>query len=79
MPLPAAGTPPQDWDFGASGFVPDGVVINLGTNDYSGGGGGPAFDAQFTAAYVAFMRNITHWYGSDTIAFFAAVGPMTRA
>jgi hypothetical protein len=73
----------EDYTFGQTSFVPDAVVIALGTNDYSGVTPSPSFDAQFTAGYVSFMQNITSSYqasspaGSVNITFFCAVGPMT--
>ena len=51
------GAPPPDYDFAATGFVPAGVVVALGTNDYSKGPNA-TFDAEFTAGYVAFMTNV---------------------
>lgn len=59
---------------------PDGIVVALGTNDYDHGGS-PGLDANFTAAYVAFIANATQWYGATPgeIQFFALVGPMSNA
>jgi len=53
---------------------PDGVLINLGTND---GDGNAAWEAAFVATYVAFMRNITRWTGKPDIVFLCAVGAIT--
>jgi hypothetical protein len=53
---------------------PDGVLINLGTND---GDGNPAWEAAFVDTYVAFMRNITRWTGKPDIVFLCAVGAIT--
>lgn len=72
-------SPGPDYTFAATGFTPDAVVINLGTNDFSGATPTPAFQQQFTDAYVAFMQNITAWYDAPHIEFFCAVGPMTAA
>jgi len=59
------------WDFSA--FVPDAVIINLGTNDWFSG----YFNATtFTAAYVSLAYNISAHYGPD-ISLFLACGPMT--
>lgn len=61
------------YTFSASGFVPDAVVINLGTNDYShcrkrpGGECEPGFAAAFTRTYVDFMRNTTRWYQKQDV------------
>ena len=70
-----------DYTFAATGFVPDAVIIALGTNDYSGSVP-PGFDANFTQGYIDFIQNITTWYGgsiNSNITFFCAVGPMTDA
>lgn len=64
--------------------APQAVVINLGTNDWSGcededpfdDGCGPEFEAAFARHYVNFMLNITLWYASPGIKFFLAVGPI---
>lgn len=65
------------WDF-AKAVRPDAVVSFLGTNDcwcadYE--------DATFTAAYVAFLQNVTALYaasasGPPKSVFFLAVGPL---
>jgi len=49
------------WDF--SRITPDVVVVNLGTNDYSGGDPGAAF----TTAYTAFLKQIRAKYPSANI------------
>jgi lysophospholipase L1-like esterase len=68
------------YTFAETGFVPDAVIINLGTNDFHGSNGtDPVFNAQFASAYVGFMQNITRWYAAPNITFFAVVGPMTTA
>lgn len=56
------------WDF--SKFVPEAVVINLGTNDFSKGDPG----ADFQTAYLKFVSDLRGHYPSAR--FFLAVGPM---
>lgn len=46
----------EDWDF--SKFVPDYVVINLGTNDSSYTGKDEELIAEYTAAYVEFLKTV---------------------
>ena len=60
---------------------PQGVLVYLGTNDYSKGGSA-ALDAQFTAAFLALMHNVTRvYYGAPgaplNTTFFAILGPMS--
>ena len=60
---------------------PQGVLVYLGTNDYSKGGSA-ALDAQFTAAFLALMRNVSQlYYGTPgaplNTTFFAILGPMS--
>ena len=71
-----AGAAPHthDWDFRR--FVPNAVVVNLGTNDYRGYTG-PEWEAAFTREYVRFMTNLTVWHHNTALPIFAAVGPMT--
>ena len=56
------------WDFGK--FVPDAVVINLGTNDFSTDDPG----APFQAAYLKFVSDLRGHY--PAARFFLALGPM---
>jgi hypothetical protein len=61
--------------------VPDGVIVYLGTNDYSAGGSA-ALDASFTAAWLELMENVTtRYYGTPSlpanITFLAVLGPMS--
>ena len=64
------------------GDAPDAVVINLGTNDWSGcqkfseDKCGPKFQSAFAEQYTSFMRNITRWWPQTPIKFFAGVGPI---
>ncbi|HYQ05264.1 MAG TPA: SGNH/GDSL hydrolase family protein [Polyangiaceae bacterium] len=64
--LPERAT--SSWDF--SKFVPEAVVINLGTNDFSMGDPG----ADFQTAYVKFVTDLRGHYPSAR--FFLAVGSM---
>lgn len=74
-----------DWDFGQ--FVPDAVIVALGTNDIlNGHDTGPEWEAGFCAAYVDFLVNVSSVYGSlaggrasPTIPLFVGVGPITAA
>jgi hypothetical protein len=64
------------WD--ARRFPPSAVVINLGTNDWGHSHDtGPAWEANFTATYVAFMRNLTLVHSNASLPIFAASGPLT--
>jgi lysophospholipase L1-like esterase len=72
--------PARDYSFGADGFVPDVVVIALGTNDFSHCRSAPCtaeFLAGYTKTYTDFMVNVTRWYGKKDIEFFCGVGPIT--
>lgn len=62
-----------DWDF--SRWIPDMVLINLGTNDF-GHDSGPAWEAAFTATYVQFVANATARYHAPKLPIFVAQGPM---
>ena len=64
--LPERAT--STWDFGK--FVPDAVVINLGTNDFAKGDPGAAFQA----AYLKFVGDLRSHY--PAARFFLAVGSM---
>lgn len=69
--------PPADafpWDFGA--FVPQGVLVNLGTNDaWPGRFANASFAAEYEAAYLAFVLRVAAAY-APAPAFFLAFGPM---
>jgi len=58
-----------DWNF--TSWVPDAVVINLGTNDYNGN----ATESDFEHGYVEFVKTINESYSTDP-TFFLACGPM---
>jgi hypothetical protein len=70
-----------DGSFDFKDAPPQGVLVYLGTNDYSGGAS-PALDTLFTAAFLALMKNVTHsYYGTPgaplNTTFFAILGPMS--
>jgi len=67
--LPERAT--STWDF--SKFVPDAVVINLGTNDFAKGDPG----APFQAAYLKFVSDLRGHY--PAARFFLALGTMLSA
>src|SRR5262249_8663603 len=54
--LPPPESPPTNWDF--SKWQPELVLINLGTNDYTGGDPGQPF----TDAYVTFVKRVRKNY-----------------
>ena len=71
----------SDWDF--SSWVPDAVVINLGTNDWHGvpadwsQPGVMDFIRNFTTTYQQFVARLADRYG-DGVEMFLGVGPMTE-
>ena len=64
----------SDWAFPSA---PDMLLINLGTNDF-GHDAGPAWEANFTATYVAFVLNATARYKAPKLPVFVAQGPMNN-
>jgi hypothetical protein len=74
MPILWQRTIPTDatssWD--PSRWVPDAVVINLGTNDYNAAGPDPSSDYQ--ATYLQFVARLRSVYPGAFV--FCAVGPM---
>jgi lysophospholipase L1-like esterase len=61
--------PAADWD--PTRYVPDAVIVNLGTNDFST----PGIDrAQFVARYAAFLERLRGYY--PRAALVVALGPM---
>jgi lysophospholipase L1-like esterase len=74
MPILWQRTIPTDpasvWD--PTKWVPDAVVINLGTNDYGAPGGDPT--TAYTAAYKSFVATLRGPYPKAQL--FLAVGPM---
>jgi len=74
MPILWQRTIPTDgsshWD--PSQWVPDVVVINLGTNDYNSGGADPS--ANFQSTYLQFVKQLESAYPG--VFVLGAVGPM---
>jgi lysophospholipase L1-like esterase len=74
MPILWQRTIPTDatstWD--PSRWVPDAVVINLGTNDYNATGADPS--SEYQATYLQFVTQLRSVY--PTAFIFCAVGPM---
>ena len=74
MPILWQRTIPTDssshWD--PSQWMPDVVVINLGTNDYNAGGADPS--ANFQSTYLQFVKQLESAYPG--VFVFGAVGPM---
>jgi hypothetical protein len=58
-------------------FVPDAVVLALGTND-QGKNNGTAWVAGFTRAYADFLVNLTVAHGNPSIPILCLVGPITH-
>jgi lysophospholipase L1-like esterase len=69
------GEPSARWAFGAR-RAPDAVVINLGTNDFLGGGGPPLDLAAFEDAYVRFAGRVRAAYPGAWI--FVTTSPMLK-
>lgn len=70
-----------DGSFAFTDTAPTGVLVYLGTNDYSKGDL-PGLDANFTAGFISLMKNVTRsYYGSPAAplntTFFAILGPMS--
>jgi lysophospholipase L1-like esterase len=74
MPILWQRTIPTDassrWD--PSRWIPNVVVINLGTNDYNAGGGDPS--ASFQSTYLQFVEQLEAAYPG--VFILGAVGPM---
>lgn len=63
----------SSWNF--TGFTPDAMIINLGTNDF-GHDSGAAWEAAFSQTYADFVANATTRYGKPKLPIFVAQGPM---
>lgn len=64
------------WNF--QSFVPDAVVIALGTNDFSmGRGQNASYVAAYEQTYLNFIQTAAANYGNKSLPFFLAVGPMS--
>ena len=71
----------RDWDHNRPSR-PDGVLINLGTNDMGAGGErarNATCVAEFVAAYVELVLNITRRFFSGYPTLFLGTGPITSA
>jgi len=58
-------------------FIPDAVLLNLGTNDQNKWDGSGAWIEDFTAAYADFLVNLTVAHGNPRLPIFCGVGPIT--
>jgi hypothetical protein len=70
---PHGTTPANEWDF--SKWIPDAVVINLGTNDHLGTNASTAKSKAFVKRYEELVVATSKAYGGST-QFFLACGPM---
>ncbi|MDO3387025.1 GDSL-type esterase/lipase family protein [Gilvimarinus sp. SDUM040013] len=64
LAIPEPGNPPAD----LSSFVPDVIVVSLGTNDFSLGIGALPGQSEFVGAYVEFARRLLTTYPEAIIA-----------
>jgi lysophospholipase L1-like esterase len=64
------------WDF--SSWIPDAVIVNLGTNDHLPNEPAPV-DENFVAAYTDMIETAATRYGKNSTHFFLACGPMSEA
>ncbi len=64
----------NQWQF--SSFVPDAIVINLGSNDFSGPDLNPAFNQSFYEGYEALLFFIKSVYAPFEPTIFLACGPV---
>lgn len=75
------GDAQSSWDF--SLWIPDVVVINLGTNDHLNDTNPGDIEAEYQQEYITFVRNISIWYkdanGGAGPTVFLACGPMSEA
>lgn len=70
-----------DWDY--TSWVPDVVVVNLGTNDRLNGTDPGDAELAYQQTYSDFVLNISRWYGnaqsgSSGPVMFLACGPMSE-
>ncbi len=74
LPVHFSGTLGKDttpWDFAK--YIPDGVVINLGQNDYST----PIAEEEYIKAYIEFIKDILEKYTVPYV--FCCVGTMNNS
>jgi hypothetical protein len=76
VPYDNPGVTPSTWNFAT--WVPDVVVIDLGTNDYfcSENNGGPAPGSAFSSTYLTFLKRVRANYPDAWI--FCLNGPMLQ-
>ena len=67
-------TDSTDWDH--SRYVPDMMIINLGTNDF-GHDAGPVWEKAFSDTYTEFVLNATRIYKNPKLPVFVAQGTAT--
>eukprot|EP00931_Biecheleriopsis_adriatica_P049908 TRINITY_DN28882_c0_g1_i1.p1 TRINITY_DN28882_c0_g1~~TRINITY_DN28882_c0_g1_i1.p1 ORF type:complete len:418 (+),score=54.73 TRINITY_DN28882_c0_g1_i1:38-1255(+) len=60
-------------------FLPDAVIVNLGTNDLFSNNGSESWASDFIQAYSDFLLDITSFYGSQSLPVFAGAGPMNHS
>ncbi len=63
--------------FDDSTFVPDAVLLNLGTNDQNHNTG-PAWVQGFVNTYADFLVNLTIVHANPKLPIFCGVGPITQ-
>lgn len=63
------------WD--DSHFIPDAILINLGTND-QGKNNGSAWIAGFVQTYTSYLVSLARLHGNLNMPFFLGVGPITH-
>lgn len=69
--------PSSDWNY--SLWIPDVVVINLGTNDNLNGASEGTVEQSYVDTYAALIRNISlSYYASRPPVVFLACGPMSE-
>jgi lysophospholipase L1-like esterase len=61
----------SDWDF--TRFIPDAMLINLGTNDFNHDSG-QSWEQNFTNTYIQFVLNATARYNRPKLPVFLAQG-----
>ncbi|EFA85965.1 esterase [Heterostelium album PN500] len=71
LPRTLANNASLEWDF--ANYVPDAVVINLGTNDYSTQPSPP--ENLFEQTYINLIQTINNWYPNKP-KIFLVCGPM---
>ena len=59
-------------------FIPDGIILALGTNDSGHAGGNASWIAGFTAAYADYLVHLATRAGNLSVPIFCAVGPITH-